>query len=299
MIISAKNKNNLVVLSAFGWGLFFLCLLISLNFVSPAEFTVKKTVIFFAAPFLFFGFGYHHWTKQRGQESFSILTWLLASVGIGGTWFGISLVTDKTHSTELIDILPIVVGVIHLVLAYWCYQNEEDEKVISSDLNFQEILILYKEISAGKLSNFQNAKYGSSVSDAALQAVKENQLNVIANSINLNVKLEEKLGDHKAVLGLIMDKLSEAYVELDIESKYELFPLFINKSEGDTSHYFHDTDIQKWALNSYEVLLKKDKLNLQNMENEYFSNTPLAKDYPYILGGLHKYIESQKMADQS
>ena len=95
-----------------------------------------------------------------------------------------------------------------------------------------------------------------------------------------------------------MDKLSEAYVELDIDSKYELFPLFINKSGGVTSHYFHDTEIQKWALNSYEVLLKEDKLNLQNMENEYFSNTPLAKDHPYILGGLHEYIVSQKMADQ-
>jgi hypothetical protein len=294
MIISAKNKNNLVVLSAFGWGLFFLYLLFSLNFVSPAGFTVKKTVLFFAAPFVLFGLGYHHWTKQRGQESFSILTGFLAFIGIISAWFGIGLVTDKTYYTKLIDILPIVVGVIHVVLAYWCYKNEEDEKVISSDLNFQEILILYKEISAGKLSNYQNAKYGSLVSDAALQAAKENQLNVIANSINLSVKLEEKRGDPKVVLGLIMDKLSEAYVELDIDSKYELFPLFINKSEGDTSHYFHDTEIQKWALNSYEVLLKKDKLNLQNMEHEYYSNTPLAKDYPYIFGGLHEYIVSQK-----
>jgi len=294
MIISAKNKNNLVVLSAFGWGLFFLYMFDSLSFVSPAGFTDKKTVLLFAAPFVLFGLGYHHWTKQRGQESFSILTGFLAFIGIISAWFGIGLVTDKTYYTKLIDILPIVVGVIHVVLAYWCYKNEEDEKVISSDLNFQEILILYKEISAGKLSNYQNAKYGSLVSDAALQAAKENQLNVIANSINLSVKLEEKLGDHKVVLGLIMDKLSEAYVELDIDSKYELFPLFINKSEGDTSHYFHDTEIQKWALNSYEVLLKKDKLNLQNMEHEYYSNTPLAKDYPYIFGGLHEYIVSQK-----
>ena len=245
MIISAKNKNNLVVLSAFGWGLFFLYMFDSLSFVSPAGFTDKKTVLLFAAPFVLFGLGYHHWTKQRGQESFSILTGFLAFIGIISAWFGIGLVTDKTYYTKLIDILPIVVGVIHLVLAYWCYQNEEDENISSSDLNFQEVLILYKEISGGKLSNFQNAKYGSLVSDAALQAVKENQLNVIANSINLNVKLEEKLGDHKAVLGLIMDKLSEAYVELDIESKYELFPLFINKSGGVTSHYFHDTDYSK------------------------------------------------------
>ena len=294
MSISAKSKNNLVVLSAFGWGLFFIYLLLSENFISAAGGSGRDTIMFFAAPFVFFGLGYHHWTKQRGQESHSILTWCLAILGIMAAWVGIEVVTDKTSSIKLLDILLIVFGVIHLVLAYWCYQNEEDENVISSDLNFQEILILYKEISAGKLSNFQNAKYGSLVSDAALQAVKENQLNVIATSINLNVKLEEKLGDHKVVLGLIMDKLSEAYVELDIESKYELFPLFINKSEGDTSYYFHDTDIQKWALNSYKVLLKKDKLNLQNMEDEYFSNAPLAKDYPYIFGGLHEYIESQK-----
>jgi hypothetical protein len=294
MIISAKSKNNLVVLSVFGWGIFFVYMLLSENFRSVTGGSGTDTIKFFAAPFLFFGLGYHHWTKQRGQESISILTWGLGIIGIISAWVGIEVVTDKTSSLKFLDILLILFGIIHLVLAYWCYQNAEDENKTSSDLNFEEILILYKEISSGKLSNFQNEKYGSLISDAALQAVKENQLNVIANSINLSVKLEEKLGDHKVVLGLIMDKLSEAYGELDIESKYELFPLFINKSGGDTSYYFHDTDIQKWALNSYEVLLKKDKLNLLNMENEYFSNAPLAKDYPYIFGGLHKYIENQK-----
>ncbi|MDC1274106.1 hypothetical protein N8Z59_00205 [Planktomarina temperata] len=138
MIISAKNKNNLVVLSAFGWGLFFLYGLLSLNFVSPAGGMAKDTIMFFVAPFVFIGLGYHHWTKQRGQKSHSILTWLLAIVGIGAAWLGtawlgIELVTDKTYSIKLIDILPIVVGVIHLVLAYWCYQNEEDENISSSD----------------------------------------------------------------------------------------------------------------------------------------------------------------------
>ena len=133
MIISAKNKNNLVVLSAFGLSLFFLYMFDSLSFVSPAGFTDKKTVVLFATPFVLFGLGYHHWTKQRGQESFSILTGFLAFIGIISAWAGIGLVTNKTYYTKLIDILPIVVGVIHVVLAYWCYKNEEDEKVISSD----------------------------------------------------------------------------------------------------------------------------------------------------------------------
>ena len=91
-----------------------------------------------------------------------------------------------------------------------------------------------------------------------------------------------------------MDKLSEAYVELDVESKYELFPLFINKIDGAPSHYFHDTDIQKWALNSYEVLLKKDNLTFERMEKEYIKDTPLAKEYPYIFGMLQEHIEQQK-----
>ena len=296
MKISAKNKNNLVALSMLGWGIFFIYMLGSGSFTTATGGSGKDTIMFFAGPFIFFGLGYHHWTKERGQKSLSILAWCLAILGIMAAWVGIEVVTDKISSIKLLDILLIVFGIIHLVLAYWCYQNEEDEdeNVISSDLNFQEILILYKEISAGKLSNFHNEKYGSLVSDAALQAVKENQLNVIANTINLSVKLEENLGDHKVLLGLIMDKLSAAYTELDIESKYELFPLFINKKDGETSHYFHDIDTQKWALNSYEVLLKKDKLTLYNMETEYFSIAPLAKDYPYIFGGLHEYIEKQK-----
>lgn len=293
MIISAQNKNVLVTLSTVGWGMFFVYMLISEGINLEAS-TGKNIIILFAAPFVFFGLGYHHWTKQKGEKSLSALALGLGVIGIMATWVGVDVATDKASSLKLPDILLILFGLIHLVLAYWSYQNAEDKNKTSSDLELREVLILYKEISAGKLSNFQNEKYGSLVSDAALQAVKENQLNVIANGINLSVKLEEKLGDHKVILGLIMDKLSEAYVELDVESKYELFPLFINKIDGAPSHYFHDTDIQKWALNSYEVLLKKDNLTFERMEKEYFNDTPLAKEYPYIFGMLQEHIEQQK-----
>ena len=293
MIISAQNKNVLVTLSTVGWGMFFVYMLISERINLEAS-TGKNIIILFAAPFVFFGLGYHHWTKQKGEKSLSALALGLGVIGIMATWVGVDVATDKASSLKLPDILLILFGLIHLVLAYWSYQNAEDKNKTSSDLELREVLILYKEISAGKLSNFQNEKYGSLVSDAALQAVKENQLNVIANGINLSVKLEEKLGDHKVILGLIMDKLSEAYVELDVESKYELFPLFINKIDGAPSHYFHDTDIQKWALNSYEVLLKKDNLTFERMEKEYFNDTPLAKEYPYIFGMLQEHIEQQK-----
>ena len=293
MIISAQNKNVLVTLSTVGWGIFFVYMLISEGINLEAS-TGKNIIILFAAPFVFFGLGYHHWTKQKGEKSLSALVLGLGVIGIMATWVGVDVATDKASSLKLPDILLILFGLIHLVLAYWSYQNAEDKNKTSSDLELREVLILYKEISAGKLSNFQNEKYGSLVSDAALQAVKENQLNVIANGINLSVKLEEKLGDHKVILGLIMDKLSEAYVELDVESKYELFPLFINKIDGAPSHYFHDTDIQKWALNSYEVLLKKDNLTFERMEKEYFKDTPLAKEYPYIFGMLQEHIEQQK-----
>lgn len=293
MIISAQNKNVLVTLSTVGWGIFFVYMLISEGINLEAS-TGKNIIILFAAPFVFFGLGYHHWTKQKGEKSLSALALGLGVIGIMATWVGVDVATDKASSLKLPDILLILFGLIHLVLAYWSYQNAEDKNKTSSDLELREVLILYKEISAGKLSNFQNEKYGSLVSDAALQAVKENQLNVIANGINLSVKLEEKLGDHKVILGLIMDKLSEAYVELDVESKYELFPLFINKIDGAPSHYFHDTDIQKWALNSYEVLLKKDNLTFERMEKEYFKDTPLAKEYPYIFGMLQEHIEQQK-----
>ena len=163
-----------------------------------------------------------------------------------------------------------------------------------TEINFEEVLILYKELNGENFSNWLSNKYGTVASDAALQAMKENQLNKIANSINGSVKLEEKLGDHKLILGLIMDRLSEAYVELDIDSKYELAPLFMNKNGEDTSYYFHEVEIQKWALNSYEVLLKKDNLTIDDMNENYFKDTPLAKEYPYIFSQLHEYIESQK-----
>jgi len=293
MITPSRIKNILVICAIVGWGVFFGYMLVSEQFILVTEGSTKYTLLAFIAPFGCLWLGYHHRTKKRGQKSLSILTWLLGLMGIISFVFGIGILTDQTSSLAPRDFLPIVFGAIHLVLAYWCYENSSDENLKSSDLNLKEVLILYKEISAGKLSNFQSDKYGRLVSDAALQAVKENQLDVIANGINISVKLEEKLGDHKVILSLIMDKLSEAYVELEIDSKYELFPLFINKKNGDTSPYFNEADIQKWSLNSYEVLLKKDNLTLKSMEKEYLADTPLAKDYPQIIGKLNEYIEQQ------
>ena len=63
-----------------------------------------------------------------------------------------------------------------------------------------------------------------------------------------------------------MDKLSDAYSELDFDSKYEFVPLFLNKQDKNTSYYFFDSEIQKWAQNSYEVLLKNDKLTFDHMK---------------------------------
>ena len=176
MIISAQNKNVLVTLSTVGWGIFFVYMLISEGINLEAS-TGKNIIILFAAPFVFFGLGYHHWTKQKGEKSLSALALGLGVIGIMATWVGVDVATDKASSLKLPDILLILFGLIHLVLAYWSYQNAEDKNKTSSDLELREVLILYKEISAGKLSNFENEKYGSLVSDAALQAFKENQLN--------------------------------------------------------------------------------------------------------------------------
>ena len=132
------------------------------------------------------------------------------------------------------------------------------------------------------------------ISDAAMQALGENQLNRISAEIILNIKLEEELGDHKKILNLIMDILSKAYIELDLDSKYMLVPLFVNKKNSNSSYYFFKPEIQKWVYNSYEVLLKKDNLTFENMLKEYHNQTPLSKKYPYIIEGLLEYIKQDK-----
>ena len=294
MRISAKNKNILVTLSAFGWSILCVYILTSGDIALVTRGTTKSTIMVFAAPFIFFGLGCHHWTKQRGNQSLSILSFILGVGGIVATWAGIDVVANKESSLNIFDFLIIPFGITHLVLGYWCYQNSPHENLKSKNLDLGKVLILYKEISASNFSNFKSDKYGRLISDAALQAMKENQLNVIANLINLGAKLEETLGDHKVLQSIITDRLSEAYVELEIDAKYEIFPLFINKSGKNTSHYFHELEIQKWALNSYEELLQKDNLTIRVMEKQYFENTPLAKDYPNIIGVLHEYIEQQK-----
>ena len=168
------------------------------------------------------------------------------------------------------------------------------KKSKAHEIDFEKVLILYKELHTGNYSNYLSRKYGDLISDAAMQAIQENQLNKIANRINLAAKLELELGNHKKVLELIMDELSGAYNELDADAKYELVPLFLNVKDQNTSYYFHDTDVQTWTRNTYDVLLKKDGLTFDTVESEYYKYTPLAEKYPYVFGDLLIFIEAQK-----
>ena len=134
MNISAQTKNVLVTISAFGWGIFFIYMLVSENFASVTRGSGKDTIMFFAGPFIFFGLGYHHWTKPRGQKGIPLLTWLYGIMGVMAVWVGVEVLTDKTSSIAYHDFLLIIFGFIHLILAYWCYQNSpDDDRMIESN----------------------------------------------------------------------------------------------------------------------------------------------------------------------
>ena len=288
--MSEKHKRYLVAFTAFVYAIVCIYLLITGVAFQAADLgsygiELRNKVFLILSPILFAYLGFHHLTKQQGVAQFSILTYVFLGFGI----ISFLLMISEKDGGIFINIALIISGLIHLLLCYWCYQNKDEvDEVISKStkLDLDQIFVLIKEMKTDNFSNAISDKYGKTTTEAAMQVIKEEQLHIISNIIHVGAKLEIELGNHKQVLELIMDKLSDAYVELDSDSKYVFVPLFLNKEDENTSYYFFDSEVQKWAQNSYEVLLKKDKLTFEDMKEEYYACTPLAKEYPYMFGEI-------------
>lgn len=230
--------------------------------------------------------------QDKGTPKLSLLSLMYFGVGVGLMLLGLSLADLQAF----LIFLPL--GLISLVLGYWCYLNEEDinvekEKKTSLGLDFERVIQLFKEIKAGNYSNLYGTKYNKDVSDAALQAASEEQIAGIANLINLGSKLELEVENPKRVNEVIMDKLRDAYIELEKDSKYTLIPLFLNEEAKETSPYFFELEIQNLAKGSFKKLLEEDNLTFASVKDSYFENTPWAVKYPNMHAEIKKFIKTR------
>lgn len=174
-----------------------------------------------------------------------------------------------------------------LIISLPFFLNAKENTI--SDIDFEKIMVLKKELSDGNYTNIDSQNYGTLVSDAAIQLLKEEQLRKIATGISVNVKLTKLTGKNKRTV--ISQYLYGAYKELDLNSKSELMPLFFNKKDSETSYYFNDAEIQELAYYSYLTFLEMDQIDLNYVIREFYELNPLANAYPYFTKELNNYLQ--------
>jgi len=171
--------------------------------------------------------------------------------------------------------------------------NCEKKRINIEDLDFDEISIVYDELKRANYGVILSGKYNDITCDAALRIVKEEQITIISDIFRRAVSLYGVSGSPSRV---VIDKLiNDPYIELDLESKHELVPLFYpNETDTISSSMFSNRD--NIRDEAYEIFLEKldrDKLNIDDVMREYKENNPL-----YYLGFItEKFLEYRKDID--
>ena len=125
--MSEKYKRYLVALTAFVYAIVCTYLLITGVAFQVAEQSsggtdFKYKIILILAPVLFTYLGFHHLTKDRGEEKISLLTFLLGFFGAMSLAISLPLIFQNDGSL-FANVLLSVLGLIQLLLCYWCYKN--------------------------------------------------------------------------------------------------------------------------------------------------------------------------------
>ena len=181
-----------------------------------------------------------------------------------------------------------ILSFLSFLLVIPVFVNAETSKI--SKLDFENIITLKQELSEGIYENYIANKYGEFVSYVSLKLLEEEQLHVIGNGISKGIKLYKLSGKKKT---FVYKALNAAYIELDMESKHQLIPLFLNKKSSQTSYYFDDPEIQNLTFQIYLALLKNDSITLERVEKDFFDINPTFITYPYLTGALKVYMNSK------
>ena len=125
--MNENHKRYLVALTAFVYAIVCTYLLITGVAFQVAEQSsggtdFKYKIILILAPVLFTYLGFHHLTKDRGEEKISLLTFLLGFFGAMSLAISLPLIFQNDGSL-FANVLLSVLGLIQLLLCYWCYKN--------------------------------------------------------------------------------------------------------------------------------------------------------------------------------
>lgn len=295
MILNFGLKNLIVVFPAFCYAAAFGYFLVFLpdelgSFAETQSTRESKTLFLFSiAPFGCIWAGIHHLNKPKGIAKLSILAIFYLFIGLATSWIAIDLITDELSGWTLKNSALLGFGLIHLMLTYFCYQNEanfEFQSVSGSatkNLDLVRLNKLVKLVSSGQYNYLYSSEFDKDISDAAIQAVSEHQLNKIAKKL-LFVKNHSVSDDNDILEAKYWELLQSCWDQLDEESKYQIYPLISCAPEHTRFYFEGDVLLHSQTLALFDK--RTNNFSVEILRNEYFKNSKWAKQYPILIEAL-------------
>ena len=165
------------------------------------------------------------------------------------------------------------------------FANKTNKTIVYDDpLDFSLLTPILKRLNRGQYSKLYSKEYGTKISEAALQAVSEQQLKNVSDKFRNIILLSTKMGKLQKI-ELIERKLQEliysVWKELDGDSKYQMFPLLSGMSDHIDFYFCGNSEIQIRMVTVFEKLFPNHKV--EDLMEEYYENTPWAEKYPIII----------------
>lgn len=273
MILSENRKRQLIIFTSYAWA-------IGLSIYSILSiFSSEKTVSIWGAISLFY-FIYKFSVQEVGTARISVLSILLLLFG----FFAISaalaeiIVNGNLSFTALIPI-----GLLHLFLGIWAYQNKKDHNYLNpfnisgkvsnfNIINYDGVRALAKRVQNGEVTALTSNDYDEVTRSATIQLLSEKTLSEIIRKIKLLDRLTDK--------DYIVNHLKETVNELDAECYYQLYPLIKERMLYVEFFYGNDEVLAHTVRSSLKELLPNSAL--ENMEQAYFENNPCAANHLVI-----------------
>lgn len=164
-----------------------------------------------------------------------------------------------------------------------------------SNIDFNLVTKITNKIIQGDYSVVENNNYPLLEREVAILAAQENSLLdmlrplIVGKNKNFQKLMSKMDGDKVNFNDVIIQGLSLGYSELATNQKHELLPLFFSPDmKSEKSVYLsksYNKILRDFFYKEYLKLIKKDKLNIKNLKQEYLNTHKLS----YLLP-LNKHL---------
>ena len=293
--MSSKFKHFSVISVSSLWVLFLLYILyIDGTFINGKPLIAERlSIATILGPFVLIYLVFNHHNSPKDKKQMSALAFGFWGVGGALVTMSINVFFNMAYESFSILVVAFCLGIIHLILGYWTYENSgwdgrnstvksRQSNIDYEVINFSQVGKVVSKVNDGDWNVFTSDEYRTEVIDAAKQAISENELKSVTDKLQLLSTLQ-KSKKEKA----FKEHLIEMVNELDDSSINQIYPLVADKKEY--LDYFYKGNQKLKDLVVKTILDIDQELTSQKLEKAYNSENPCSEYWPVISSKIDAY----------